>query len=417
MHNEKKSLLLAPCKIIAASVFASLALSITANAVGRLAFGGVSVLLLIVAITGTYIRVTSSAPERAAVLDWQGQRLGPRDALRVYWVGHSLMETQVETTEGTLRLLEMVGRMAEAQGLAYAMGDHTLWGAPLSLQWRGRPHAHKRYVPEQAERRQRFETQAASYDAIVLTETIPLSAALKYEYSAYYLQQFYCTLMEANPAARVYLYESWVPLQALDPDRNYPPPHLYDWRARMVQDRLLWERLADAASTAAIPPPGWFGRLPAVLRSGTPACKVSAPIFIVPVGTAMVALYDRLRAPRPEDDFSLPDGRRLAFTDLFRNPYIDWPAHWPITAQTTQAVDAKAVIAALTLRDPAAEPDDIHPSQVGVYFAALVHYATLYRRSPVGLPTFSEIGDALAGTLQAIAWESVRNDVRTGVQP
>ena len=56
MHNEKKSLLLTPCKIIAASVFAAIYLSITANAVGRLAFGGVSVLLLIVAITGTYIR-------------------------------------------------------------------------------------------------------------------------------------------------------------------------------------------------------------------------------------------------------------------------------------------------------------------------------------------------------------------------
>jgi hypothetical protein len=72
------------------------------------------------------------------------------------------------------------------------------------------------------------------------------------------------------------------------------------------------------------------------------------------------------------------------------------------------------MIAALTLRDPAAAPDDIHPSQVGVYFAALVHFATLYRRSPVGLPAFSEIGAALAGTLQSIAWEIVRNDARTG---
>jgi hypothetical protein len=417
MHNEKKSILPVSLKIIAASVFAYIYLSTIENSMLRVALGGVSALVLLAAITGTYVRVTSNAPERAAVLDWQDQRRDSREALRVYWVGHSLMEAQVDTAEGKFRLLEMVGRLAEAQGLAYAMGDHTLWGAPLSLQWRGRPHSQTRRIPERAERRRHFETQAAYYDAIVLTETIPISAAIQHEYSAYYLQQFYCTLMEANPAARVYLYESWVPLQVLSPDKSYPPPHLYDWRARMVQDRLLWERLADDASTAPIPPPGWLGRLPAGLRRGAPACKFQAPIFMIPVGTAMVALYDRLRAPSPEDDFSLPDGRRLAFADLFRNPYIDWPAHWPVTGQAARAIDEKAVIAALTLRDPAAEPDDIHPSQVGLYFAALVHFATLYRRSPMGLPAFSEIGDVLAGTLQAIVWESVRNDARTGVQP
>ena len=75
----------------------------------------------------------------------------------------------------------------------------------------------------------------------------------------------------------------------------------------------------------------------------------------------MVELYDRLRAPRPEDEFSLPDGRRLVFADLFRNPYIDWPAHWPVNGQHASAVDERAIIAALTLRDPAAAPDDIHP--------------------------------------------------------
>jgi hypothetical protein len=386
------------------------------NSMTRVALGVMSFLLLIAAITGTAM-LTRSSPESGALIDWKKHRLGPRDSLRVYWVGHSLMEAQVDTSEGKLRLLEIVGLMAEAQGLVYAMGDHTLWGAPLSLQWRGRPHSHARRVPERAERRRLFETQADSYDAIVLTETIPVGAAMQHEYSAYYLQQFYCTLMEANPKARVYLYESWPHLQALSPHGDYPSPHRYDWRERTLQDRRLWERLADEASTAIIPKPGWLSRLPGVLRSAAPACKAQAPIFLVPVGTAMVELYDRLQKPRPEDEFSLPDGRRLVFADLFRNPYIDWPTHWPVTGQPASAVDEKAVIMALTLRDSAAAPDDIHPSQVGVYFVALVHFATLYRRCPVGLPSSSEIGAALAGTLQSIAWEIVRNDVRTGVQP
>jgi len=350
------------------------------NSMTRVALGIMSVLLLIAAIPSTYVMVTRSLPQSDALLDWKGHRLGPRDSLRVYWVGHSLMEAQVDTSEGKLRLLEMVGLMAEAQGLAYAMGDHTLWGAPLSLQWRGRPHSYDRGVPEMAERRRLFETQADGYDAIVLTETLPIGAAMKYEYSAYYLQQFYCTLMEANPEARVYLYESWPHLQALSPHGDYPPPHRYDWRERTRQDRLLWERLADEASTATIPKPGWVSRLTAALSSGAPACKPHTPIFMVPVGTAMVELYDRLREPRPEDDFSLPNGRRLAFEDLFGNPYIDWPTNWPLNVQTARSVDENAVVTELTLRNPDADPDDIHPSQVGVYFVALVHFSTLYRR-------------------------------------
>jgi hypothetical protein len=98
------------------------------NSMTGLALGVVSFLLLITAITGIYVMFTRSPPESGALIDWKRHRLGPRDSLRVYWVGHSLMEAQVNTSEGKLRLLEIVGLMAEAQGLVYAMGDHTLWG-------------------------------------------------------------------------------------------------------------------------------------------------------------------------------------------------------------------------------------------------------------------------------------------------
>ena len=77
-----------------------------------------SVLLLIAAITGTHGMLTKISLASDALIDWQRQRLGPRDSLRVYWVGHSLMEAQVETSEGKLRLLEMIELMARTQGLA-----------------------------------------------------------------------------------------------------------------------------------------------------------------------------------------------------------------------------------------------------------------------------------------------------------
>ncbi len=55
--------------------------------------------------------------------------------------------------------------------------------------------------------------------------------------------------------------------------------------------------------------------------------------------------------------------------------------------------------------------DDIHVNDTGAYFVSLAHYATLYGRSPVGLPHQIPDGDAvpaeLARKLQEIAWEAV----------
>ena len=68
--------------------------------------------------------------------------------------------------------------------------------------------------------------------------------------------------------------------------------------------------------------------------------------------------------------------------------------------------------------------DDIHPNDTGFYFTACVHYATVYKRSPVGLPaqTYGEWGGAFqapsnsqALKLQQIAWDAVCRNPRTGV--
>jgi hypothetical protein len=53
--------------------------------------------------------------------------------------------------------------------------------------------------------------------------------------------------------------------------------------------------------------------------------------------------------------------------------------------------------------------DKSHPSKAGTYLAACVFYATLYGKSPEGLP--GDIGglpDAEARRLQAVAWKTVR---------
>lgn len=64
--------------------------------------------------------------------------------------------------------------------------------------------------------------------------------------------------------------------------------------------------------------------------------------------------------------------------------------------------------------------DDIHLTDVGKYFVTMVQYATLYGRSPEGLPR--RLGayenaptQALATKMQQVAWEVVRGHPRSGV--
>jgi hypothetical protein len=53
--------------------------------------------------------------------------------------------------------------------------------------------------------------------------------------------------------------------------------------------------------------------------------------------------------------------------------------------------------------------DQSHPTKAGTYLAACVFYATLYGKSPEGLPgAIGRLSDAEARRLQAIAWRTVR---------
>ncbi|HEX2842504.1 hypothetical protein [Hyphomicrobium sp.] len=334
-------------------------------------------------------------------------------SVSVYWIGHSLINTKVQTEEGTIDLMSLVSSFAKTRGLDYAMGDHTFSGIPLSAQWRGKPHSYERDASEMVSKREAFEREAGRYDTVVLTEALPLQASFANEFSTYYLRKFYCTIKQANPAARVFLYESWINLHGTDPYAGYPPMHEFDWGAEMVAQRGRWEALADGALQPRVPQPGWLARLG--LTSMTDGgCVPKDPILIVPVGQALISLRDRLAEPRPGDRFDLPDGRRLAFSDLFENPYVNWPRNWP--TRNANADELEAQRQALVLRDPTRPLDDIHPTAIGIYMSALVHFATLYGQNPVGLSAPSFLGEPLAETLQCIAWETVVSTARSGVE-
>lgn len=52
--------------------------------------------------------------------------------------------------------------------------------------------------------------------------------------------------------------------------------------------------------------------------------------------------------------------------------------------------------------------DKRHPSLAGTYLAACTVYATLFKRSPVGLKYNAGLDDATAAHLQTVAWETVQ---------
>lgn len=330
-------------------------------------------------------------------VNWDAEKLGPKSSASVVWVGHSLIEHKVESSWGQVDLMSMVGKLAQSRDLNYAMRDHTLFGAPLSALWRGRPHGFIRDASEMVGKREALERDAARYDTIVLTEATPVSKTAEVEFSPYYLRRFYCTVLNANPNARAYLYESWISYQN-NPDADAKVlASDFDWRAEMKKERAAWDALADAARKSEVAAPHWLSRFGWTSTSDG-GCASVDPIYTVPVGSAWLALDQRLSSPQPGDHFTWPDGRPFQMEDLVENPLVE-------TSNGT-----------MSPRDPKKPLDDIHASLAGIYLAGLVNFATLYRQTPVGLPVPSELGDGLGRTLQCVAWETVVNDPRSGVE-
>lgn len=339
----------------------------------------------------------------AEPMDHRAFAEGPVDARRVYWVGHSLMNGRDPTVPHGRNLIEMLDALAEARAVSYRAFDHTLWGSPLSLLYRGAPHSFERSAPEMRDRRRELEQNA--YDALVLTEALPVRVTREYEHTAYYLARFACDFERRNPDGRVYLFESWSAFQAANPADGLGSPAAWNWAARLKEDRAIHDALADQASAGAVLEPGWFGRFSRWIQK--PTCRPTRPILIIPVGTVMAELAERIESWRQ-------DGSELALADLFVNPHVDWPDDWP--RDDLDEDTARRMLARLPLRHPSSDVDDVHASDIGVYLTALVHFAVLYRQSPEGLPPLAAGLDRTnAERLQRLVWDVVRRDPRTGV--
>jgi hypothetical protein len=172
--------------------------------------------------------------------------------------------------------------------------------------------------------------------------------------------------------------------------------HLARWAefARAARPDLriyLYESWHDLST-----PEGWLERLdtdPEQLWEGTILAEAMAKpatgiVYVIPAGRVMAALVRQVEAqggvPGMTDR-----------TDLFA-------------------------------RNDDGSLDTIHMNDLGAYLVALVHFAVIYQRSPVGLPhalvradgsPATALDPALAALMQEITWSVVRNLPVTGIDP
>jgi hypothetical protein len=286
-------------------------------------------------------RSAPAGPDDATMAALYADPLSPPEApLAVFHIGHSLVNR------------DMPAMLAQLAGNGHRYESQLGWGAPIRSHWGDTPvagfeveNAHPRY------RDAREATASGDYDAIILTEAVEIRDAIRYHDSPRYLAAFAEEAWTARPDTRIYLYESWHPL-------NNPE----GWLERLdadLQRHWLGEILRPA-----------LGRLPEGAR-----------IHLIPAGQALAALVREIEARGgvgPVKDRN----------DLFL--------------------------------------DDIHLNDLGNQFVALVHYAVLYQKSPVGLPHVLLRGDGtpadapgpeLALLMQEMAWSAARSTPLTGVAP
>lgn len=282
----------------------------------------------------------------------------PPGGMDVFHLGHSLTGRDMPA---------MVAQLATAAGIdGHRHHSQLGWGTSLREHWDPDlpingfevENAHPRY-------RDAVEALADGVDALVLTEMIDLTDAIRYHDTPRHLAEWARAARAANPDARIYLYETWHWWNAGDA-----------WLDRLARDGPeLWEGTILA-------------RAMALDGVGT--------VHVIPGGRALGAFVRAL-----ESRGGLPGLADRA--GLF--------------AMAADPDDPDA---------PEGAIDHIHLNDLGAYLIALVHLATLYHIDPRGLPHALNRHDGtaadppspeVAALMQETVWDMVRQVPATGVAP
>ncbi len=192
--------------------------------------------------------------------------------------------------------------------------------------------------------------QSKSYDALVITEQHGLLGSLNWNNTVRYLRHYHERLIEGNPQATTYFYESWLGMN----DKNNPQR----WIAYERAASPVWQCIATRINVS-------------LAAEGRPD-----RILSLPAGLAMAELLDRATQPA-----GLPGITR---------------------GSVRETVDGIL-------------SDNVHNTELGKYYAALVTYSVVYRRSPQGAWRPKGVSAVQAESLQRQAWDFVSNYTNTNV--
>ena len=161
----------------------------------------------------------------------------PEGPLNVFHLGHSLVNR------------DMPAMLAQLAPPGHRYDSQLGWGTTLQAHWGDAPiigyaeeNAHPRFRPAHE------AVESGDYDAIVLTEMVEIRSSIRYFDSPAYLARWAAKALAARPDVRLYLYETWHPLD--DPE---------GWLERLDLDherywlrRVLGPALKELPATARI---------------------------------------------------------------------------------------------------------------------------------------------------------------------
>lgn len=174
----------------------------------------------------------------------------PDKPLRVFHIGHSLVNKDIPM------MLEQLA------GTGHDHRSQLGWGASLKSHWEpdvpvngfNEENAHPRFQDA------RQAVDSGQFDVLVLTESVEIKDAIKYDNSPDYIHKWASAARAANPQSRVYLYETWH-------ERNDPK----GWLERLDEDLGLY----------------WEGVL---LARGLAHGDTGGPVYVIPAGQVMASL-------------------------------------------------------------------------------------------------------------------------------
>lgn len=172
-------------------------------------------------------------------------------------------------------------------------------------------------------------------------------------------QNFIDLAKPKSPGIQVYIYAQWPSIKASGSDfqAHWVKPYVNTPQSPYYANNT--QATAD-----------YYERVVHELRKGNPGMK---PALLIPVGHVMHALDKRMKAGEVE-----------GFNGIFQ-----------------------------------VYTDDIHLGNVGAYIVACTFFASLYRQSPVGLPSGApyHVGGKLAGIIQETVWKTVLGHPLAGAVP